>query len=100
MKEIIMEILFGLVVLALIIMGLRHRKKQDRKWLKEERYDESGAWIDKRAGERGTYGSRDREMEQERHLIRRSGNIEGLIHTIQTHCFEQFPVCFPSMTRK
>lgn len=93
-KEIIMEILFGLIVLALIILGLRHRKKQDRKWVQEERYDESGAWIDKRAGERGTYGSRDREMEQERKRTSRSGKIEGLASLMQNHCFGQYPGLF------
>ena len=95
MKKIMMEILFGLIVLALIIAGLRRRKKQDRKWLQEERYDESGAWIDKRGGERGTYGSRDREMEQERMGISRSGKIEGLTLLLQNHCFEQYPGLFP-----
>jgi len=95
MKEIMMEILFGLIVLALIIAGLRRRKKQDRKWLQEERYDESGAWIDKRGGERGTYGSRDREMEQERMRISRSGKIEGLVLLAQDHCLERYPALSP-----
>ena len=95
MKKIMMEILFGLIVLALIIAGLRRRKKQDRKWLQEERYDESGAWIDKRGGERGTYGSRDREMEQERMRISRSGKIEGLVLLVQNHCLERYPGLFP-----
>ena len=90
-----MGIIFGLAVLVLLFLGLWNRKKQDKKWVNEERYDESGAWIDKRAGERGTYGSLDLEMEKERHWISRLGKIEGMAYLIQTHCFEQYPGRFP-----
>lgn len=89
-----MEILFGLIVIALLVLGLRHRKKQDKKWLREERYEESGAWIDKRSGERGTYGSLDREMEQERRRISNLGKVEELVYLIQNHCVEYFPEGF------
>ena len=90
-----MGIIFGLAVLVLLLLGLWNRKKQDKKWVTEERYDESGAWIDKRAGERGTYGSLDQEMEKERHWISRLGKIEGMAYLIQTHCFEHYPGMFP-----
>lgn len=86
-----MEILFGLAVLVLLFLGLRHRKKQDKKWLREERHEESGAWIDKRAGERGTYGSLDAERERERQVLSRSSGAADLVWTIQTYCFEHYP---------
>lgn len=90
-----MGIIFGLAVLVLLFLGLWNRKKQDKKWVTEERYDESGAWIDKRAGERGTYGSLDQEMEKERHWISRLGKIEGMAYLVQNHCFEQYSDMFP-----
>lgn len=86
-----METLFGLAVLVLIILGLRYRKKQKREWLKEERFDESGAWIDKRAGERGTFGSLDEEREAERQRQSRTGKIEALAWLLQNWVFEHYP---------
>jgi len=86
-----MEIAFGLLVLVLIVLGLRNRKKEKKEWVKEERYDESGAWIDKRTGERGTYGSLDEEMEANRQYIAKQGKISELALAIQTFCFAQHP---------
>ena len=86
-----MEIVFGLMVLALIILGLRNRKKRNKTWLKEERFEESGDWIDKRPGERGAYGSLDEEMESNRLKIARQSKINDLVHEIQAWCFENHP---------
>lgn len=86
-----MEIVFALLVLALIVLGLRNRRKEKKEWVREERFDESGAWIDKRSGERGTYGSLDEEMESNRSYISRQGKVSALAQSIQTYCFEQIP---------
>lgn len=86
-----MEIVFGLMVLALIILGLRNRKKRNKTWLKEERFEESGDWIDKRSGERGTYGSLDEEMDSNRLSIARQSKISGLVQEIQARCFTHYP---------
>lgn len=86
-----MEILFGLLILALIVLGLRRRKKEDSAWRKEERYEESGAWIDKRPGERGAYGSLDEEMEANRRYIARQGRVSELAEQAQAFCFEHLP---------
>jgi len=86
-----MGILFGLVILALLIFGLLNRKKQKKQWIKEEHHDESGAWVDKRAGERGTYGSLDAEMEQSRQSVMRQNKINELTRLVRTYFFEQHP---------
>jgi len=86
-----MEIAFGILVLALIILGLRNRKKEKKEWVKEERYEESGAWIDKRSGERGTYGSLDEEMEANRRYIAAQSKISALAMATQSFCFAQHP---------
>lgn len=86
-----MEILFGLLVLALLIWGLRSQKKQKKEWVKEERYDDSGAWLDKRTGERGTYGSLDAEMEEDKNKQSKQLKINELAYTIRSYCFEEYP---------
>lgn len=86
-----MGIIFGLAVLVLLFLGLWNRKKQDKKWVTEDRYDESGAWIDKRAGERGTYGSLDEEREKERQHLSRAGKTGDLLFLLQTYCMEHYP---------
>ena len=86
-----MEIVFGLIVLALIILGLRNRKKEKKEWVKEERFEESGAWIDKRSGERGTYGSLDEEMEANRLFIAQKSKVNELTQAVQTFYFAQYP---------
>jgi hypothetical protein len=86
-----MEIVFGLLILALILLGLRSRKKEKKEWVKEERFEESGAWIDKRSGERGTYGSLDDEMEANRHYIARKSRIAELSQAVQSFYFAQYP---------
>ncbi|MBN8677827.1 MAG: hypothetical protein J0M29_06345 [Chitinophagales bacterium] len=83
-----MEILFGIVVLVLLVWGLANRKKAKKEWIQEERYEESGAWIDKRSGERGTYGSLDEEMEANRKYISQQGKVNELSRAIQAHLGE------------
>lgn len=84
-----MEIAFGILLLLLIILGLRNRKKEKKTWVESERFEESGDWIDKRSGERGTYGSLDDEMEANRKFIVRQGKISELSLAIQTTLFNQ-----------
>lgn len=86
-----MEILFGIVILALLIWGLMNRKKDRREWIKEERYEESGAWLDKRSGERGTFGSLDEEMESNRKWISLQGKATELARIMQTTIATQLP---------
>jgi hypothetical protein len=76
-------ILFGTAILLLLIVGLYRRKRQEKEWVKEERYEDSGTWIDKRAGERGTYGRLDHERELERSHLYRTGRIQELIRDIE-----------------
>lgn len=83
-----MGIAFGILVLVLLILALWNRRKSDKAWIKEERYDESGVWIDKRAGERGTYGSLDAEMERERLYVSRINRINDLARLIRDFAFE------------
>lgn len=63
------------MLVLLIYLGWRSRKQQDHRWIKEERYEESGDWLDKRASERGTYGSLDAERETDRQQLRREVKI-------------------------
>lgn len=70
-----MEILFAVLLALLIYLGWRSRKLRDQQWLNEERYEESGDWLDKRASERGTFGSLDAERESERRDLRREVKI-------------------------
>ena len=86
-----MEIFFGLLAIALLIWGLRSQKKQKKEWVKEERYDESGAWLDKRTGERGTYGSLDSEMEQDRKIQSNRLKTNELASVFRSYCFEEYP---------
>lgn len=83
-----MGIAFGIIILVLLILALWNRRKSDKAWIKEERYDESGAWIDKRAGERGTYGALDAEMERERLYVSRINRINELARMIRDFAFE------------
>jgi hypothetical protein len=86
-----MQVLFGLFILAVLIIGLYNRRKEKKQWLKEERYDESGAWIDKRTGERGAYGSLDEEMEQARKSVAREGRTGELAQLLRDFAFNQYP---------
>ena len=86
-----MNILFGLFVLAILVLGLINRKKSKKQWLKEERYEESGAWIDKRAGERGTWGSLDEEMDNARKHVAKAGRVTALADVVRNYAFEQYP---------
>ncbi len=84
-----MEILFAVLVLALLVFGLLNRKKEKKEWVKEERFEESGDWLDKRSGERGTYGSLDEEMEANRLYIAQKGKVSELAQNIQSLLFSQ-----------
>ncbi|MBX2890851.1 MAG: hypothetical protein KF734_08000 [Saprospiraceae bacterium] len=86
-----MGLLFGLFILFVLIVGLLNRRRQKKSWLKEERYDEGGAWMDKRAGERGTYGSLDAEMEQERKKIGRESQANEIALLVRDYAFEHYP---------
>jgi len=84
-----MEIIFAIAVLALLAIGLLNRKKQKKEWVKEERFEESGDWLDKRSGERGTYGSLDEEMEANRLYIAKKSKVSELALSIQAAIFAQ-----------
>ena len=73
------------------MVGLLNRKKSKKDWIKEERYEESGNWIDKRSGERGTYGSLDEEMEANRLYISRQRKISETTQAVQGILFTQHP---------
>ena len=76
-------------MLALLGTGLYYRRREKKVWVAEERYEESGAWIDKRSGERGNYGSLDEEMEQERAYVSQQGRINDLALIIRNFAFEK-----------
>ncbi len=86
-----LEIFFGLFVLVTITIALLRRKKENKTWVKSERYEESGDWLDKRVGERGTYGSLDREMEEARQSVAREGRAAELAQMIRDFAFESYP---------
>lgn len=87
----VIEIAFGLIILVLIVLAFYNRRKQNKTWLKEERYEESGDWIDKRAGERGAYGSLDAIREAERHGLSRQSRIADAALDIRNYAFEHIP---------
>ncbi len=84
-------ILFGLLILVLVVIALWRRKQETEAWLRDERYDESGSWLDKRSGERGTYGHLDAEQEAERFALSRQGRIADLSIAIRNYCLEHLP---------
>ncbi|MCB0534547.1 MAG: hypothetical protein H6574_16395 [Lewinellaceae bacterium] len=86
-----MSILFGLLVLILLAAGLYLQRRQRKTWVKEERYEESGNWIDKRSGERGTYGSLDAQREQERKTLTDQGRANELARLLRDYFFEHYP---------
>ncbi|MEZ4918841.1 MAG: hypothetical protein R2792_07000 [Saprospiraceae bacterium] len=86
-----MGIGIGIAIIVLIAAGLYSRNKQKKAWVAEERYDESGNWLDKRAGERGTYGSLDEEMEAERKQTNKARKARELSSLIQKFAFEEIP---------
>ena len=80
----IFGILLAVFVLGSLLMGLIRRRQENGDWVKEERREESGHWIEKRSGERGTYGSLDREMEDDRISISRQSKVLDLSNLIRT----------------
>jgi LPXTG-motif cell wall-anchored protein len=76
-------IIIGLLMIGLLGIGFYRRKKENQTWVAEERYEESGDWIDKRASERGTYGSLDREREAERNTAFQQGRINTLCQEVE-----------------
>ncbi|HMX41985.1 MAG TPA: hypothetical protein PK971_11740 [Saprospiraceae bacterium] len=92
-----MEIVFALIMLTLLVVAWRSYRKGNADWLRQERYEESGAWLDKRAGERGSYGSLDEEMEQERRLMRREAAGAELADLLRLHLFRASPTVFAEL---
>jgi hypothetical protein len=86
-----MGILFGLFILVIFFVAFYNRRRQNKSWLKEERHEESGHWIDKRSGERGTYGSLDAIREAERHSLSRQSRIGDAVLDMRNYAFEHFP---------
>lgn len=86
-----MGIAFGLFVLVIFIVALYNRRKQDKAWVADERHEETGHWIDKRAGERGTFGSLDAIREAERSSLSRQGRIGDVVLDIRNYAFEHIP---------
>ena len=75
--------------LVLVVAGLYYRNKQNKSWVAAERYEESGDWLDKRAGERGTYGSLDAEQEQSRQAITEEGRRIELARLTRDYFFAE-----------
>ncbi|MBK6933384.1 MAG: hypothetical protein IPH12_21950 [Saprospirales bacterium] len=86
-----MGIVFGFLVLALIILALRRRRRETNQWIAEERREEGGDWIDKRAGERGAFGALDAERERERQHTANQGRVFELARLLRDGCFEACP---------
>ena len=86
-----MGVLIGVLVLGLLIAGLVSRKRSSKAWVKEERFEESGNWLDKRPGERGTWGSLDEEMAHDRHKLVRQGRAVELAEVIRQYAAGQYP---------
>jgi hypothetical protein len=78
----VLTLLFGCLVIALLGIGWYRRRQEDRAWYQQERHEESGEWIDKRPGERGTYGSLDREREAERAAVFQAGRTRALAESM------------------
>lgn len=81
-------ILFGVLILVLLAAGLTRRKRSARAWVKEERYEETGHWVDKRPGERGTWGSLDAEMTRDRQQLVRQGRVVELAELLRQYITE------------
>ncbi len=86
-----MSLLFGLLILILLATGLYLQRRQRKTWVREERYEESGDWLDKRSGERGTYGSLDAQREQERKSLADQGRVHELARLLRDYFFEHYP---------
>ncbi|MEO6758935.1 MAG: hypothetical protein ABIO24_05730 [Saprospiraceae bacterium] len=86
-----MAALVGILILILLVAGLVKRKRSDKAWVKEERYEESGQWMDKRSGERGTWGSLDAEMAHERGQLVRQGRAGELAELIRDYIAAHAP---------
>lgn len=89
--NMVLEITFGIAIVLILIVGLMNRRKQNKAWLEQERREESGAWIDKRSGERGAFGSLDAEREAERFSLTRQGRVNDLALEIRNYAFEHIP---------
>ncbi len=84
-------ILFGVLILVLLAAGLTRRKRSARAWVKEERHEETGHWVDKRPGERGTWGSLDAEMTQDRQQLVRQGRVVELAELLRAYSLAHQP---------
>ncbi len=84
-------ILFGIIILVLLAAGISRRKRSAKAWVKEERYEESGNWIDKRPGERGSWGSLDAEMTRDRQHLVRQGRVVELAELLRKYALAHKP---------
>jgi len=86
-----MQLFFALFILVALSLALYNRRKEKKTYVKAERKEESGHWIDKRKGERGTYGSLDEEMESARRQVAHQGRVGELTLLVRNFAFEQVP---------
>lgn len=86
-----LNLVFALIILITLSVALYQRRKERKSWVQGERHEESGHWIDKRSGERGTYGSLDEEMEAARRHVAQQGRIGELTQLVRNFAFEQAP---------
>lgn len=86
-----MTVVISIAILILLVLGIVNRRRQQSRWVAEERYEESGRWIDKRPGERGTFGTLDEEREAQRRTIARESRARELADLIRNYAFETIP---------
>jgi hypothetical protein len=83
--------LFAIFILVILVVAVLRRRRERREWVRDEVLDDSGSWIDKRAGERGTYGSLDAERERAGQERSRQGRATELAQLVRTFAFEEIP---------
>ncbi len=86
-----MELYFSIAILLLLVLGLWQRNKKEKALRQDEAADESGEWIERRSGERGTYGMLDRERETARKHIHYQSQIDELALLVRRWFFESYP---------
>jgi hypothetical protein len=80
--------LFAVFLMVILGIALYRRRLDRRTWVRAERREERGDWLDKRRGERGTYGSLDDEMELARQSVARQGRTMEWVRLIRDYLFE------------
>ena len=83
-----MQILFSLFIVVVLLIALVLRRRERKAWEAKERFEESGAWIEKRPSERGTFGPIDAANEAERYAISRKGRMNDAALDIRNYAFE------------